>query len=354
MFLTGLLLLNAPASALNNAGTQEGARTDNTVAVKYISTKQGSYPYISAQAFKYWLRTTLEKDPEWKAAPIFREAKIAYPDANPIKYYDDDLFGYMRAQSKKADAKKKREEEQRQNETQTDNTITRVAPFRVSTLVSISPVRITDDFGVMARHEGDPVPHEHQFYRSVMKGLFSLDLSSAGTFSYKEKTGYLNLDNNRIGEAESLNLTHLEKEKSYQLPLADRIKRVSTLLKGLGMLSGGAKQAIHYTDVTPSVVMVMVTKGGNHPLQYVITTDSQNLPKVHSEALKEMTEVWKDQIKSTLYVGWTKGFLDTERGNLEDTLKAISTQGFTYEIGHPKEILEKLANDLGNNSSWWE
>ena len=258
----------------------------------------------------------------------------------------------MRAQSKKADAKKKREEEQRQDETPTDKTITRVAPFRTSTLVSIAPVRITDDFGTMSRHEGDPVPHEHQFYRCVMRGLFSLDLKSAGSFSYKEKTGYLNLDNNRIKEAQELNLTHNEKEKTYQLPLKDRVERVATVLKGLSVLCGGAKQALHYTDVTPAIIMAMVTKGGNHPLQYVITADSQGLPKVHTEALQEMIKVWKEQIKSKLYVGWVRGFHDAERENLENILKSVND--FDYVIGHPKEILEQLAMDLKDKSSWWE
>src|SRR5829696_9010309 len=101
-FVTGLLLIDAPASALNNAGAALGARTDNTVAVKSIRTRTGDqYPYVSAQAFRYWLRTTLEDHTEsgWKAAPIFRESKVAYTDANPIRYWDDDLFGYMRAPS---------------------------------------------------------------------------------------------------------------------------------------------------------------------------------------------------------------------------------------------------------------
>ena len=94
----------------------------------------------------------------WKAAPISREEKIAYTDANPLEYWDDDLFGYMRAPSTK-DLQKQKEQrmKSRTNETPTTDTITRVSPFRVSTLVSIAPVSITEDFGVMARHEGFPV-----------------------------------------------------------------------------------------------------------------------------------------------------------------------------------------------------
>ncbi|WP_343410510.1 hypothetical protein [Candidatus Amarolinea dominans] len=47
-FVTGLLLIDAPASALNNLGSIPGARTDNTVGVKMIKARDGAYPYVSA------------------------------------------------------------------------------------------------------------------------------------------------------------------------------------------------------------------------------------------------------------------------------------------------------------------
>src|SRR5690349_13378673 len=101
-FVTAMFLIDAPASALNNSGEPiPGARTENTSSVKFIRTKEGNYPYVSAQAFRYWLRDTLEseEDIEWVKAPIYREEKVAYTDANPIYYWDDDLLGYMRAPS---------------------------------------------------------------------------------------------------------------------------------------------------------------------------------------------------------------------------------------------------------------
>ncbi|RME09882.1 MAG: DevR family CRISPR-associated autoregulator, partial [Bacteroidetes bacterium] len=230
-FITGLLLVDAPASALNNLGSIPGARTDNTVGVKFIRTKEGAFPYVSAQAFRYWLRETLAQNPKWQAAPIYREEKVAYTDANPIKYWDDDLFGYMRAPSKKTSAKEAREADaSRQDETPTTDTVTRVSPFRVSTLVSIAPVNITEDFGVMSRHEGDPVPHEHQFYRATLRGLFSLDLAASGAFSYRKKTGYRNLDDVRQKQAEEAGLLHDEADKMYRLSDDARLERVLALL----------------------------------------------------------------------------------------------------------------------------
>lgn len=348
-FITGLLLIDAPASALNNLGSIPGARTDNTVGVKVIRSKEGSFPYVSAQAFRYWLRETLEANPEWISAPIYREEKVAYTDANPLKYWDDDLFGYMRAPSKKSSAAQKREEdESRQDETPTTDTITRVSPFRVSTLVSLAPVTPTEDFGVMSRHEGDPVPHEHQFYRATLRGLFSLDLRDAGTFSYKQKTGYRNLDQTRQERAEAAGLEHDGDNKTYRLPEAERLQRIMALLDGLAQLEGGAKQTIHYTDVAPPLVILAVTKGGNHIFGHVVGADSNRLPIVKTEALGEALDVYSDEILSNVYIGWTQGYLDNERTKFETWAENQSR----IKISHPRQAYQALADELKQNSAW--
>jgi len=369
-FITGLMIFDCPASALNMSDQtpEEAGRGEMATAVKFIRTRQGRFPYVSAQAFRYWLRTTLEtsSELEWKAAPIFREQKVAYTDANPIQYWDDDLFGYMRAPSKKADAVKKRKEDKtRELETTTSTEITRISPFKVSTLVAISPIPITYDFGTMSRHEGDPVPHGHQFYQAVLKGLISLDLRAVGTFSYRDKTGYRNLDINRINEAKQLKLEELNTDKCYRLPIAERKKRIVSLLRGIGIIYGGAKQSLHYTDVTPKVFVGMVTKGGNNPLQYVISADDKGLPMVHVEALKEIFRVWKDQILSKLYVGWVQGFYDEQReifrkilAEIQEVIKKgdkdkkLPSDWSLFNLNHPREILNQLATEI--NTQWLE
>lgn len=357
-FVTGLMLIDAPASALNNAG-DTNERNDNVVQVKIIRSKAGAYPYVSAQAFRYWLRSTLEKgDWGWKAAPIYREEKIAYTDANPIKWWDDDLLGYMRAPSKRTSAKAKREaDDTRADETPTTDTVTRVSPFRVGTLVSIAPANPTVDFGTMSRHEGDPVPHEHQFYRTTLQGLFSLDLHASGRFSYRQKTGYLNLDDVRVQEAKEQDLKHLESEKSYLLPTEERIKRIAALFEGLTHLEGGAKQALHYTDVSPALVILAVTKGGNHIFGHVVGATGQGLPEIKTDALQEALDVFQGELLSDVYVGWVKGYLDSERSKFESALGekgALSEHASRIRIMHPRQALLAFVEDLKKpeNSAW--
>ncbi len=109
-FVTGLLLIDAPASALNNLGNIPGERVENTSGVKVIRTREGAISRMclhrhSVTGFALLRRHELKA---WKAAPIYREEKIAYTDSNPIIWWDDDLLGYMRAPSKKAAAKEQR------------------------------------------------------------------------------------------------------------------------------------------------------------------------------------------------------------------------------------------------------
>lgn len=356
--LTGLILIDAPASALNNAGTIIGERTDNKVGVKQIpARRQESYPYVSAQAFRYWLRTTLEnaEDIEWVSSPIYRESKIAYTDSNPLKWWDDDLFGYMRAESKRKGAKKE-DDPARVNETPTTTTITRVSPFRVSTLVAISPTRIIDDFGVMARHEGDPVPYEHQFYRTTLKGMLSLDLRSVGTFWTSHKTGFKNLDDTRIEEAERMGLKKeiVDGLEAYRLTDLDRSKRISSLIRGLASLEGGAKQALHYTDVAPSFLLYAVIRGGNHIFHHVVGADHDGNPLIKIEALKEVLTVYSDQILSPILIGWPQGYMDSQRDHVIQMLQSLKNEHVIpdFILGHPRSVTLELADMFCNESNY--
>jgi len=364
-FVTGLMLIDAPASALNNLGAIAGERYDNTSGVKVIRAKDGQYPYVSAQAFRYWLRTTLQQSqPAWKSAPVYREADIAYTAADPIQYWDDDLFGYMRSPATNPKSKADRQidpEYQRLTPLEIDGkgqekTVTRVSPFRVSTLVSLAPVSLTEDFGVMARQEGTsgvdqfPVIHTHQFYRATLRGLFSLDLHACGTFWYRSKTGFRNLDKVRIEEAQREGLEDLAKQDTdrgqmaYRLPSSQRLERITTLFEGLTVLDGGAKQTLHYTDVAPALVIMAVTKGGNHIFGHVVGANGRGQPEIKVDALQEALTVFKAEILSDVYVGWVRGYLDDERAKLEAFTK--TPEGKQIEITHPREAFKNLIKAL--------
>lgn len=358
--VTGLIIVDAPASALNNAGRDEEARTENAVAVKFIRTPEGRYPYVSAQAVRYWLRTFLAREEGWTASPVFREAKVAYSDAEPTAYAEDDLFGYMRAASKSKDEKraaKRKEIEAVSTPVDVEvGEVTRVSPFRVGTLVAISPVRIVQDWGVMARVEGDPVPHEHQFYRAHLKAPLGIDLSTVGTFFDSKRVGYKNLDGTRIERAKRAGATEVNVRgfSAYRLPINIRQRRVAMLVRALGNLEGGAKQTLHLTDTSPAALVLAICRHGNQPFQRLFGPGDPTA--FREDVLAEALRVFGEDIQSEIYIGWATGFLDAERNRLLGFLEQRGNQPLKIQVGHPREMAEELAKAVESpgHQSWFD
>lgn len=298
--VNGFMLIDAPHSALNNAGNDSSERTENIVRVKKIRNGKKVYPYVSGQALRYWWRTTLEEKFNWNISPIERDKKIAFTNANPVEYDDDDIFGYMRA-LKKADG----------------GTVTRLSVLKNSPLVSVVGQVPTEDFGVMARHEGDPVPYEHEFYSTILKGIFSLDLDNVGVFYKSEKTGYKNMYPELEVIAEKNGAANVESK--WVMPAEVRKKRAIDVLKALPYLAGGAKQTSHLTDVSPKILILAGIDGGNHLFMNLVREDNGEV-LVDIEALEDVISDYSDILLTDIYIGRRKGFME----ELDPAFKALT------------------------------
>lgn len=322
--VVGFMLVDAPHSALNNAGADAGDRTDNIVRVKQIRRGRKVYPYVSGQALRYWWRDTLEHKFDWKMSPISREKKIAFTSANPIEYDDDDVFGYMRALKAKE-----------------GGTVTRISPLKTSPLISVIGQSPTQDFGVMARHEGDPVPYEHEFYSTVLKGIFSLDLDSLGVFYANEKTGYRNMYPKLEEEAEEKELTKDEEEGKWIMPDNIRLKRAQDVIKALPYLQGGAKLTSHLTDVSPKFIILAAIDGGNHIFMN-IAKEVEEEATIDIDALVDVLDEYEDIILSDVYIGRRKGFLN----NLEEDITKLTKENDKVKSGTIKEVIDQFSDKI--------
>ncbi|RME80659.1 MAG: type I-B CRISPR-associated protein Cas7/Cst2/DevR, partial [Caldilineae bacterium] len=124
-------------------------------------------------------------------------------------------------------------------------------------------------------------------------------------------------------------------------------------LEGLARLEGGAKQTLHYTDVSPDVVFLAVTRGGNHIFGHIFGTDEQDHPILKVDALEEALRVHSDDILSDIYVGWVGGFLDGERNKLQAALgEAGALAGKRVYIAHPRQAFAALTQALQENTDW--
>lgn len=306
----GYYVIDVDVVALNNSGKNIMSNFDNAVATKNIMKNGRNYTYVSGQAFRYWWRDALQKNCDWKLSPVIREDKIAYTNANPLEYPDDDVFGYMRAASEEiTDDKGKKKK--------VNVTVTRVSPLKNSAILSACAVRPVENWSSMARQEGDSVPYGKQEYSAIMKGMFSLDLNMIGTFSSYNKTGYQNLSQKLKETAKERGCTEIDDpfipgQKLVQLPLGIRIQRATDTIKALKNISGGAMQTNNMGDVTPKFIILASTNSGNHPFSHVVSSygDRDEMVKLNIDALKEVIDEYKDNFIGKIFIGKRKGFFD--------------------------------------------
>jgi len=143
--VAGTFLIQADGSFLNGAGLGEGEYRNVTIP-KTFKEGRGEVPYVSAQAWKRWLRVTAIEEAGWCASepraigwnPKGKVNKIA-GQLNPVEFPEDDIFGYMRAQEGQGrvraveDAGEGEEEESGG----TTKAVMRASPFAASLLVSL-------------------------------------------------------------------------------------------------------------------------------------------------------------------------------------------------------------------------
>ncbi|OJX87798.1 MAG: type I-B CRISPR-associated protein Cas7/Cst2/DevR [Paludibacter sp. 47-17] len=343
----GFILIDVDVVALNNAGKNTQSNFDNAVGTKRIYKEGKSYVYVSGQAWRYWWRDTLQKTFNWELSPITRDSKIAFTAANPIKYADDDIFGYMKAATEEVtDDKGKVKKE--------NVTVTRISPLKNSVLVSVGSVRPVENWSSMARQDGDSVPYGKQEYSAIMKGMFSLDLEQAGTFATYNKTGFKNLTDalkkealeNGAREVDD-NFLKDEKGNPYKLVRLEnsvRQKRIVETIQSLKFISGGAMQTNNMGDVTPKFIILATLNSGNHPFSHIASASGKDndIVDLNIDALTEILSDYRNNIEGTVFIGRRSGFLD-EKAN---SLKALETTFSNVKVLSINEAIDQYTEQL--------
>lgn len=364
-FVSGLVLIDAPHSALNMFGTDTSIADRNKMVVKKFKRGRESYIYVSAQSWRYWWRQTLENKFNWNISPLYKvESKNqVYTEANPIKYEDDDVFGYMRAVE--------------------NLTVTRVSPLKNTPLISVLPLRnsVTSDFANTSRHEGNPVIYESEFYSTILKGAFSLDLDSVGRFLFKDKAGFRNLINfdrlidevnNSKAKDKKKKIEKLEKlkediawetdyfklaeeidaemnESEWIMPNKVRKERTQNTIKALRYLSGGAKQTLFLTDVTPKFMILAIFNGGLNPFISDIVYEENGKIIFDDATLIARIKDFKDSITpGKIFIGKDEGFMKEWGSQITEITQKLNNGENKIEVisGSISEIINKIDNEF--------
>ncbi|WP_131766347.1 type I-B CRISPR-associated protein Cas7/Cst2/DevR [Candidatus Protofrankia californiensis] len=337
-FLVGKIALDVDAGAPNN-----GRGEDNVGVVKKLWVGRDVHPYVSAQAFRRWVRDSMPATEERSA--VTRKGsgakQQAYTEGRPDRYLDDDLFGYMVA-------------------VKGGGTCQRDTVFATGTLVAVVPQKgLAKDFGTMSRgfDAGEnPVIHEHELYSAELAGDVLLDLPRIGTFETDGSGLRIALTADAAKEAASAGAEQISFRgfSALQLPLAERRRRAAVLLRTLTAVRGGAKQALHYGDRTPALILLGAVRGGVNPFTRMLAL-RDGRTSFSSQVLREEIAAWRDELDGPVRLGWSPGFLGSQRETVHTDLAAEIADGLVL-LDHPRVLFGRLADEIENgvHDAWFE
>ncbi len=349
-FVHSSVLIDVDGASLNNWG-KDGTNsqgTDNATAVKKVYKNGRWYAVVAGQAWRYWWRESLGLN-GWSLSPITRDTKVAFTNANPIKYADDDVFGYMRA-SKGEEIDEDGNivlEEKGKNKGQPkmiDVSVTRISPLKNSILTSVIPIKLINEFSTMARQDGDAVPYEKQSYSTVLKGMFSLDLDQIGTFTKTNRSGYKNITDVTYQQIISDGGTEVEdlinpNIQRARLKVETRIQRAKDTITALKTIAGGAKRTTNYASVKPDFIVLAVLKGGNNIFDN-IAVEEEGRATLSLKALREVINDNKDYFRSDVYIGKATGFMD------EVIIKEDEIEDIKIKVGSINAMVDEFVKIL--------
>jgi len=320
--IAGTFLIQANGSFLNGAGLGSGEDRNVTVP-KTLNDGGKRVPYVSAQAWKRWLRNTAIEENGWEQS-VLRAIGLSERgttnkisgELNPVDFPEDDIFGYMEA--KGGQGKEEESEEEDNVKRGKVKSIIRTSPFMASILVSLRKRGWEGrDEGFVHLKEGTPQPYTTMFYTTDLQGVFCLDYSRLGVFN--NCGDRIELDESKAqkfledGKIEYEVIDPKKNWKIYKLKdLENRRKeRAAGILKALSVLRGGAKQAAFGTDIAPKAIILAPLSCGN-PIFNSLFTEEKEL-EFKTESFKEILRDYRDRITGKVYIGIREGYISNEQ-----------------------------------------
>lgn len=239
---------------------------DNISSIKKITRDTEQFPYVSAQAIRRALRDQLavmgRTLSEGVAATIKKGA--ATTEQDPVKYIDDDLFGYMGTEEAKEGNK--------------GTSKKRTSPVRVSPLVSLHKYEGDLDFatnfmGVEAG--GDPNIFETEIHSGLYRGTILIELD-------------------RVGCGEGF---------TEELPNSEKSARVKDFLTAFKNLWTSGRQTRFLADISPKfIAAAMLTTKNPIFLESIVPKNGG----VNVELINETIEDYEKEIVEKVF-GARKG-----------------------------------------------
>lgn len=295
---------------------------ENLNVIKKIREGFLDFPYASAQAMKRALRDTL-KGLGYDTSPVINTAP-ARTVGDPVKYIDDDLFGFMEAGSKKSE----RTEINRLNGI-------RKAVVSMTPLLSLSAFYDNVDFGANMmglQAAGDPMPYETEVHRGWYRVSLYVELDRIGTGAgfitdRKEITravDVMELLKNPLEQYDFIAPVSKDKKTELQkgfgtfkwiygdeLSTDERYRRAKALLDAIRFLAPSGRSSKWLIDLTPKLMVAAYVKGARTPFletPIIKLKEGDERDEINLTNIKSVYQTFRDGIEEII-VGYREDLI---------------------------------------------
>jgi len=270
-------------ASLNGADKE----VDNINPIKKVTLSNGQeLPYVSSQAIRRAIRDSLVEMGFDKSEVQEASAKKGAPKTlmNPVKFIEDDLFGYMDASPGKDGEKGKSD--------------TRTSPIRVESLLALSEYKGDLDYATnfMGVEKGaDPNIYETEIHSGIYRGTILIELD-------------------RIGAGKGFEEGELDNE--------EKKKRVLGFIDAFRNLWSSGRQTRFLADISPKFVVAAIMKVKNPIFLEAVNVDAQG--QINLKELKSVIQDYDKYIENHVIAGQKAVFdLNDETLSLKDGFEAI-------------------------------
>jgi len=344
-YLVGSFAIEVKNAKLNGSSkdVEKNTSLENIAYTKKISSGRNVYPYMSTQKTKYCIKQNCGI-----SISVIKQIGTteAISEGNPYKNYDEDVMGFMIAQSSEINQEEfdTLSELEQKGYTKSGKgkgikykkniTKKRRSRLMMSPLQAIGHTKIQTEFCTKMTDVANLI-YSKEVYSTIMSSGFCLDINNIGVFSISEDaSGFRD-----YAPQETEGLGYDIKNNKFELPYEEKKNRIVATIKGIEYLHTFSCQNNNYEDINAKFIILADYSIGNGVFNNIFRNSKLDIEYL-IEAIKENEEFRL----SNIYIGVRTGFMDNLKSKLENEIERNNMNKYV-DIGAVKEMIDKYIID---------
>lgn len=312
-YLNAAYFTEVIAGRLNGSAKQAENKPKNGFNnVTYIK-KIGGRATVSAPCQKYNIKRFIKE----KGFELSKRTKVENRmiiSADPSKYIDEDIFGFMRAEKDELNQEEyeKLSKEEQDTFTKSKNkylrniTKKRKSNFQMSHLTNISNARVDTEWNIASSSLSDNLPYQVEVTSGIFAGISNININGIGKYKISDVES----------EFRDYSSSEPVMQKDIDISKQQKYKRIEAALRGLQYLNIEGNQNNYLTDTTPKFVILAEYSWGNNVFQGIIKSQGVDI-----EALKETIEENEEFRLTDIYIGVSRRITNEKYKDLREQLE---------------------------------